>query len=107
LVTLTATVTVPAGSEIEVMDHVHSAIQGTWLVEGDETNTLPVCVARALVSNQDDIVPLRVVNMGLTPATLYRHSRIAVTEPITYVNICSTTENGDCPRSPFTAMNYC
>ena len=39
---LTATVTVPAVSEMEIMGHVHSAIQGTWLVEGDETNTLPV-----------------------------------------------------------------
>jgi len=98
-VTLTATVTVPAGSEMEIMGHVHSAIQGTWLVEGDETNTLPACVARALVSNQDDIVPLRVVNTGLTPATLYRHSRIAIAEPISDFNISSTTETGDCTPS--------
>ena len=98
-VTMMDTVTVPAGSELEIMGHVHSAVQGTWLVESDDTNTLPVCVARALVSNQGDTVPLRVVNTGLTPATLYRKSRIAIAELINDSNICTTTRSEDCTPS--------
>ena len=89
-VTMMDTVTVPAGSELEIMGHVYSAVQGTWLVESNDTNTLPVCVARALVSNQGDTVPLRVVNTSLTPAILYRKSRIAIAELINDSNIGTT-----------------
>ena len=98
-VTVMDTVTVPAGSKLEITGHVHSAVQGTWLVESDDTNTLPICVARALVLNQGDTVPLGVVNTGLTPATLYRKSRIAIAELINDSNICSTTRSEDCTPS--------
>ena len=46
-VTLTDTVTIRAGSEMEIRTCVHSNVKGIWLVEGDKTNQLPVCVARA------------------------------------------------------------
>ena len=69
-VTLTDTVTVPAGSDMEIIGHVHSAVRGRWLVKNDDTNMLPFRVARMIISNQGQNVSLRAVNTGLTPTTL-------------------------------------
>ena len=49
-----------------------------WLVEGDKSNLQSVCVARALVTNHNEMVPLRVDNTNLTPVTLHKDSRVAL-----------------------------
>ena len=91
-ITLMDTVVVPASSEMEIRARVHSNIKGVWLVDGNKTNKLPVCVARALVTTPNEIVPLRVVNTSLTPTTLYRNSKIAIAEQINESTICGTVE---------------
>ena len=91
-VTLTETVTIPAGSEMEIRTCVHSNVKGIWLVEGDKTNQLPVCVARALMTNQNETVPLRVVNKSLMPITLYSNSKVAIAKQINEFTICSAVE---------------
>ena len=87
------TVTVPASSEMEIRVHIHSTIKGLWLVEGNEANQSPVCVARALVTAQDETVPLRVVNTSLAPTTLYKNSRIATAEQLNESSICQAVES--------------
>ena len=91
-ITLMDTVVVPASSEMEIRARVHSNIKGVWLVDGNKTNKIPVCVARALVTTPNEIVPLRVVNTSLTPTTLYRNSKIAIAEQINESTICGTVE---------------
>ena len=61
-------------------------------MEGNEANQSPVCVARGLVTTQYETVPLRVVNTGLTPTTLYKNSRIATAEQINESIICQAVE---------------
>ena len=89
-VTIANTVTIPASSEMEIAAHVNSSAKGVWLVEGDKSKPPPVCVARALVTTHDEIVPL-VVNTNLTPVTLHKSSRIAIAEHISETAICNTT----------------
>ena len=91
-VTLMDTVIIPASSEMEVRARICSTTKGLWLVEGNEANQSPVCVARALVTIQYETVPLRVVNTGLTPTTLYKNSRIATAEQINESIICQAVE---------------
>ena len=91
-VTLMDTVIIPASSEMEVRARICSTTKGLWLVEGNEANQSPVCVARALVTTQYETVPLRVVNTGLTPTTLYKNSRIATAEQINESIICQAVE---------------
>ena len=93
-VTLADTVTVPAGSEMEITGHVHSAVRGTWLVENDDATTLSVCVARTHATNQGENVLLRAVNTGLTPATLHRNSKIAIAELTNDAEICTIGREG-------------
>ena len=54
-ITLMHTVVVPTSNEMEIRAHFHSNIRGIWFVEGNKTNKLPVCVARALVTTQNEI----------------------------------------------------
>ena len=53
---------------------------------------LPVCVASALVINENQTIPLRVVNTSLTPTTLYRNSKVAIAEQIIESTIYGTVE---------------
>ena len=62
-------------------------------MEGNEVNQSPVCVARALVTAQDETVPLRVVNTSLAPTTLYKNSRIATAEQLNESSICQAVES--------------
>ena len=73
-VTVAKTVTIPASGEMEIAAHFNSAMKGVWLVEGYHSNQQSVCVARALVANHNETVPLRAVNINLTPVTLYKDS---------------------------------
>jgi len=53
---------------MEIAAHVNSTVKGVWLVEDDKSNLQS---ARALVTNHNEMVPLRVVNTNLTPITLH------------------------------------
>ena len=90
-VTIANTVTIPASSEMEISARVNSNVKGMWLVESDVSNSQSVCVARALVSTHNEIVPLRVVNTNLIPVTLHKNSRVAIAEHINETAICNTT----------------
>jgi len=61
------------------------------LVKGDKSNLQTDCVARALVTTNNEIVPLRVVNTTLTPITLHKNSRVAIAEHLNETAICNTT----------------
>ena len=84
-VTVVETVTIPPCSEMELMAHVDTMQQGTWLVEGTDS---PVLVARATVVPRQCIVVVRVVNMELTPVKLYKNMKIANDEPVEDHSIC-------------------
>ena len=88
-ITVMNTVVIPASSEMEIRARIHSNIKGIWLVEG---NNMKLPVARALVINENQTIPLRVVNTSLTPTTLYRNSKIAIAEPINESTICGRVE---------------
>ena len=75
------------------MARADSTAKGTWLVECSESNQLPVCVARTLVSILSEMVPVRVVNTSLTPTTVYKNSRIATAEHISEHTICTARES--------------
>ena len=90
-VTVTKTITIPASSEMEIAAHVNSTVKGVWLVEGDKSNLQSVCVARALVTNHNEMVPLRVVNTNLTPVTLLKDSRVALAEGLSSAHMNTLT----------------
>ena len=70
---------------MELMAHVDTMQQGTWLVEG--TNS-PVLVARAIVVPRQCNMVVREVNTELTPVKLYKNMKIANAEPVEEHSIC-------------------
>jgi len=76
-VTVTKIVTIPASSEMKIAACVNSIVKGVWSVEGDGSNLQSVCVARALVTNHNQMVPL---STNLTPITLHKDSKVALAE---------------------------
>ena len=87
-VTVVETVTVPPCSEMELMAHVYTMQQGTWIVEGTES---PVLVARTIVVPRQCNVVVRVVNTELTPVKLYKNMKIANAEPVEEHSICESS----------------
>lgn len=51
--------------------------EGMWLVEGRETSLSPVLVARAVVTQAQQSVPIRILNLGNGDVTLYGGSKVA------------------------------
>ena len=47
------------------------------------------------MTNQNETIPLRVVNTSLTPTTLYRNSKVAIAEQITESTISGTVEGDE------------
>lgn len=87
-VTVIDTVTIiPASSEIKVRASICSTINGLWVVKGNKANKSGVCVARAY-----EMVPLRVVNTGLTPTRLCKDPHIGTTEQINESTTCQAVE---------------
>ena len=79
-VTMGETLQVPAYSEMEVMANlVQPEASGMWIMEGDAT---PVMVARSLLANPGGEIPVRLMNSGDQPVTLYKGKRIATLEPV-------------------------
>ena len=64
-------------SEMEILAFIHSEEKGTWLLEGAK---FPVCVARTLTVPQNQVVPIRVVNLDPLPVTLHKNTKVAEAE---------------------------
>ena len=77
-VTVLKKVTIPPQSEMEILAHIHSDKEGTWLLEGTDFKHLPMCVARALIIPKGQTVPIHVVNLDPAPVTLYKTLRLQV-----------------------------
>ena len=92
-VTVTENLTIPPGSEMEVMAHIHSKEEGTWLIEGTIFKKLSICVARILTVLRNQRAPIRIVNLDTMPVTLYKNTKIATAKLIGDEVICSTPES--------------
>ena len=74
---------IPRQSEIEVVAQVdHLITGGNWIVEQDPKRSLPVMVARAVVSPNRGEIPIRVMNVGNDAITMYRGTILAVAEEL-------------------------
>ena len=83
------TTVIPPASELEVMGRIECSekqdINGiTWMVEGVQN---PVFVARAIVTPQTKLVPVRLINTDLIPVTLYRGTKLANAETVDERNV--------------------
>jgi len=80
---LVETVRVPAFSEMEVMATARvSEPKGDWILEGEPREKVPVMAARAVVSPDAGILPVRLLNPGAEPATVYEGTQIAHLETV-------------------------
>ena len=96
-VTVINTIVVPPSSKMEVMAHVNTQGNGTWLLESIEC---PVLVARALVTPKLGTVPVRIINTEQIPVKLYKNRKLASAEPINDVSICEATNGHSSQQSP-------
>ena len=62
-VTVTENLTIPPRSEMEVMAHIHSKEEGTWLLEGTIFKKLSICVAKILTVPRNQSAPIRIVKI--------------------------------------------
>jgi len=77
-----STVEVPPYSAMEISANCDTEVEGVWLVEEATSKHLQVAVARAIVEPKSLTIPVRVLNMSDSPATLYAGSVIATMAPI-------------------------
>ena len=94
-VTIPNTCVIPPHSEMEIIAHIQSDEEGTWLVEGLTSPTLPIMVARMLAIPQDQSVVVRVVNTDVLPVTVYKNSKIGTAELVNESEICNTSVGDD------------
>ena len=92
-VTVMENLTIPPRSEMEVMAHIRSKEEGTWLLEGTIFKTLSICVARILTVPRNQNVTIRIVNLDTVPVTLCKNTKIVTVELISDEAICSTSES--------------
>ena len=78
---------------MEVMAHIHSEEEGTWLLERTMSKKLSICFARALIVPRNQSAPIRIVNLDTVQVTLYKNTKIATVELISDEAICSTSES--------------
>ena len=71
----------------------------TWILEGVQS---PVLVARAVVTPQTKLVPLRLINTDLAPVTLYKGTKLANAETVNdgNINVVATVNNLDSTSVP-------
>ena len=93
-VSLVDTVRIPPESELEVMAHVHTdnhpkctQLTQPCMLEQTPLKRLPVCVARALVTPSPAGVPIRLLNPSAETVTVYKHTSVAIMEPIDSASI--------------------
>ena len=104
-VVLQDTTVIPPVSELEVMGRIECSekqeINGiTWMVEGVQS---PVFVARAVVTPQTKLVPVRLINTDLIPETLYRGTKLANAETVEERNV-NVVGNVDATTSSNTSV---
>ena len=75
-------VTVAAASEIEIMGRLPLTCEGTWMVEDKPMKKSPVLVARAIVTPQSGLVPIRIINLDCKPTTIHKGTKVARAEAI-------------------------
>ena len=92
-VTVTENLTMPPRSEMQVMAHIHSEEEDTWLLEGTIFKKVSICVARALAAPRNQSTPIRIVNLDTVPITLYENTKITTAELISDEAICSTSKS--------------
>ena len=74
---------VPAFSEMEVMATARvSETKGDWILEGEPQEKVPVMAVHAVVSPDEGILPVHLLNSGAEPATVYEGMRIAHLETV-------------------------
>ena len=74
---------IPRQSEIEVVAQVdHPITGGNWIIEQDPKKSLPVMVARTVVSPNRGEIPIRVMNVGNDDITMHRDTIVAVAEQL-------------------------
>ena len=84
---------VPGCSEVEIMAKVPSAAEGgSWIVESNPTNTNAVMVARTLVTPNNQMVPVRVLNPRPERITVSKGTTIAMMEAVAVVAATSASE---------------
>ena len=96
-VTVMNTIVVPPSSEMEVMAHVNTQGNGTWLLESIKC---PVLIARALATPKLGTIPVRIINTEQIPVTLYKNMKLATAEPINDASISEATNGHSSQQSP-------
>ena len=72
---------IPARSDIEVMGQVEDFISGgEWIIEQDPQRPLPVMVARAVITPQQEQFPVRILNLGDEGISLHQGTKLTVAE---------------------------
>ena len=79
---VSATVEVPPRCIMEVSAYFDAEVEGVWMVEEVVTKCPEVAVARAVVQPTSTNIPVRVMNVSDTPATLYAGAVIAVMQHV-------------------------
>ena len=79
-----ATTRVPAKTKLEVLANLEGpGTDGMWLVEGCETSSSPVLVARVLVTAEaQQRIPIRILNLKKGDVTLRGGSKVAMASPM-------------------------
>ena len=94
------TVVVPPESEMILPGAVEGDLHFTQgLVEGNGATLCEgnVAIARALVNPTQECLPVRVVNLGTKPQTLYKGTRVATCEPVGLPAQLPVTEDLELP----------
>ena len=75
-----ATTRVPAKTKLEVLATLEGSVtDGMWLVEGCETSSSPVLVARVLVyAEAQQRIPIHILNLKKGDVTLHGGSKVAM-----------------------------
>jgi len=82
----------PCRSEMEIMAYINSKEKGTRLLEGAQFKELHVCVARTLTMPQNQVVPIRVVNLDPLPVTLHKSTKLVNAELIRDNATCAVNQ---------------
>ena len=71
-----------------------SSGSGTWLVEGNRYVHSGILATRAVVTPNNNTIPVRIANASVVPMTLFKGMKIAMAESIEDVNINGITGTG-------------
>ena len=75
-------VRIPPASEMEVMATAGADSEQDWILEGEPREKLPVMMAHAVVRLVEGRMPVRILNLGADPVTIYQGTRNAHLETL-------------------------